>query len=67
MKQIRNVSQKGYKANRKLAFKRTQKRFADKHIANCKHRLNETIIGLNEQYMNKRFCGSGIEQNANRL
>ena len=55
MKQIRNVSRKGCKANRKLVFKRTQKRFADKHIANRKHRLNETITGLYESYMNKRF------------
>ena len=52
---MRNVLRKGYKANRKLVFKRTKKHLADKLIANRKHRLNETITGLYELYMNKRF------------
>ena len=45
MRYVRNVSRKGYKANRKHVYKRTKKRFTDKQIANRKHRFNETRKG----------------------
>jgi len=55
MKYIGNVSRKSYKTIRKHVYKRTKKRFADKQIANRKHRFNETRKSFFESYIDKRF------------